>query len=304
MKNIIQFGSYQQEYDYKQPIEWIVLEKQNNKMLLVSKNILDCKPYHNTFSETNWKNCDLRRWLNSTFMNEAFSKEEQGCILDSKVVNEYIFKVQDGYSGGFIFKKPKYIEKKKQLSCIDKVFLLSIKEVYKYFKDEEERLAKGSTYALKQGLWTSKIKESNYWLRDSKDVDASSLNSNCSGYVRSYGLVNELGRNVDELGCGIRPALWVDLSLLENKVNEHDGIQEHYDDFKESNEAIIEEVKVEQVEEIVVNHELDQEAIYKQAAALFMDEKFYEAYELFYKIKGYKNAEKMLKICMNQIIGG
>ena len=53
MKNIIQFGSYQQEYDYKQPIEWIVLEKQNNKMLLVSKKILDCKPYHNTFSETN-----------------------------------------------------------------------------------------------------------------------------------------------------------------------------------------------------------------------------------------------------------
>ncbi len=87
--NYIQFGSYPQAKDGvdKTPIEWLVLVHDNNRALLISRYGLDSQPYNTEITETTWEKCTLRKWLNETFLNAAFSKEEQAKILLSNIDN-------------------------------------------------------------------------------------------------------------------------------------------------------------------------------------------------------------------------
>ena len=74
----LKFGSYYQENSTKKtPIEWIVLQKSDTKMLLISKYALDCKKFHDVFEPITWENCDLRKWLNGDFLKNAFTSIEQ-----------------------------------------------------------------------------------------------------------------------------------------------------------------------------------------------------------------------------------
>ena len=49
------------------PIEWIVLEKEGNKALLLSKYLLAAYEYDDDVDNT-WENCTCRSWLNSDFI--------------------------------------------------------------------------------------------------------------------------------------------------------------------------------------------------------------------------------------------
>lgn len=78
------FGSYEQDGDAangKEPIEWLVLARDGDKALLLSKYALDHQsfmPFYEPVTEPfTWESCSLRQWLNSTFLNAAFSAEEQ-----------------------------------------------------------------------------------------------------------------------------------------------------------------------------------------------------------------------------------
>ncbi len=46
VKDMIYYGSYPQNRGIKTPIEWIVLEKQKDKILVLSKLILESRKYH------------------------------------------------------------------------------------------------------------------------------------------------------------------------------------------------------------------------------------------------------------------
>lgn len=73
----VKFGSYPQNNgDIKEPIEWLVLEVNGNKALLISSYGLDCKEYHHEFEFITWENCDLRKWLNGEFFRRAFTVAE------------------------------------------------------------------------------------------------------------------------------------------------------------------------------------------------------------------------------------
>ena len=116
--NYVTFGEYPQTADGKDmtPIEWLVLARDGNKALLISRYALDAKRYNNSNTEK-WETCTLRTWLNGTFYNKAFSSAEQAAILTTSVDNSS----NQGYwgrSGG---------------NTQDKVFLLSYAEANKYF---------------------------------------------------------------------------------------------------------------------------------------------------------------------------
>lgn len=86
--DIIEFGSYEQDNNTsngKEPIEWLVLEKNENRIFVISKQCLDEQPYNTTYCEVTWETCTLRKWLNDNFFNNAFSKEEQRQILTTVV---------------------------------------------------------------------------------------------------------------------------------------------------------------------------------------------------------------------------
>lgn len=189
--NYVKFGNYwQSNNDTKEPIEWLVLDvEKGKKALLLSKYALDCKPYHHEKTSITWENCDLRKWLNTEFINNAFSEDEKDEILLSNITNnnnnEY-----DTYGGN---------------DTKDKVFLLSIDEVNKYFINYKERQCKPTQYAVSNNAY----KDGNgmCWWR----LRSLGSNQNNAAHVSNDGNVNYYGSNVNNVYIAVRVALWVNL---------------------------------------------------------------------------------------------
>lgn len=69
------------------PIEWIILDIQDGKALIVSKYALACLPYSNGDATATWDNSFLRQWLNQDFYDTVFTKEEKDQILSTQLDN-------------------------------------------------------------------------------------------------------------------------------------------------------------------------------------------------------------------------
>lgn len=89
--DVIEFGSYEQDKNYangKEPIEWIVLEKKSDQILVVSKYALDTLPINKEYKKvTTWKDTTIRKWLNKSFYSFAFNETEQSMIKTVKLEN-------------------------------------------------------------------------------------------------------------------------------------------------------------------------------------------------------------------------
>ena len=85
----IEFGNYPQEEDgTEKPIEWIVMKNEGNQVLLLSKYVLDAKPYNEGWEDVTWQTSDIRKWLNNEFYTTAFNKAEKAKIRTSLIKNE------------------------------------------------------------------------------------------------------------------------------------------------------------------------------------------------------------------------
>ncbi len=142
--DIVLFGTYEQDNnvsDGKENIEWLVLAKENDRVLVISDKAIDCQQYNMaTYADVTWESCSLRKWLNVTFLNNAFSTKEQTHILKTNVSAE---------------KNPKYSTDPGE-STTDKAFLLSINEINKYFSSNyNARRCILTAYAKANGAYTS-----------------------------------------------------------------------------------------------------------------------------------------------------
>lgn len=233
MKTLL-FGNYWQTNNVeKEPIEWLVLKEEEDKIYVISKLCLDFVPYSNGH-HTLWKNSLMRKWLNQTFINEAFSAEEQERIILSEVRTDpcgwYGQKEDNG--------KP----------VKDNIFLPSIMEAIRYFDSEtwhdilaeQKRIARPSNYANEKGCWSWCLKyaplefysiyedsidpNKSYWAYDSTGCDedfkedSSEQRWSTCWYLRSpgYGTViiepNGEIRSYSEKnhqGAAVRPAMWI-----------------------------------------------------------------------------------------------
>ncbi len=68
-----------------EPIKWRVLEEKDGKLFLLSEYILDYESFDVT--SNNYENSSIRKWLNETFLNDAFNETEQARILTTEVKN-------------------------------------------------------------------------------------------------------------------------------------------------------------------------------------------------------------------------
>lgn len=178
----IRFGFYEQdnnESNGKEEIDWIVLAVDGDKALIISKYALDCRPYNNTYTDITWEGCDLRTWLNGKFYEDAFGTNHQNMIISSTV------------SGGN--------------NTTDKVFLLSIHEVDRYFSSDSERLCQGTVYCYAHGAYKADNGNCWWWLR------SLAYYSHNAPYVLSSGNVNYYGYSVNYDDRAVRPALWINL---------------------------------------------------------------------------------------------
>lgn len=174
------FGSYYYQSGSKQPIEWIVLERENNKALAISKYALDCKQYHTTKTNITWESCTLREWLNNEFINNAFNSEEQAKIQTTSVL-----------TGN---------------RTNDKIFLLSVDEARKYFATDSERKCKVTSYAKSNGAYVNEDGYGVWWLRS-----LSVMGGWYAMLIGSDAHISEIGEDVDSTTYGVRPALWINL---------------------------------------------------------------------------------------------
>ena len=140
----VYFGKYLQDKDGGvQKIQWRVLDKKENSLLLLTEYGIDVKQYHEKNENITWEDCTLRRWLNGEFLNEAFSDLEKKLIQTTNVDNGAV-QCNNRYdtTGGN--------------NTEDQVFLLSYKEAYKdYFSSNEERICMPTDYAV-NWAWTNK----------------------------------------------------------------------------------------------------------------------------------------------------
>ena len=90
--SLVTFGHYEQDGNTEngpEAIQWTVLDTDGDRVFLLSKYGLDAKQYNVKYTRVTWETCSLRQWLNSTFLNSAFSaKEKQRIILTNNVNND------------------------------------------------------------------------------------------------------------------------------------------------------------------------------------------------------------------------
>lgn len=98
--DIVNMGTYEQDNDMEngtEPIEWLILDIEEDKALLLSKYILCSEQYdYSSNSGGSWERSTIYSWLNNDFMNDAFTEEEKNHILftkenDSELNVGYVF---------------------------------------------------------------------------------------------------------------------------------------------------------------------------------------------------------------------
>ncbi len=188
--DVVIFGTYEQDNNTangQEDIEWLVLAKEDGRILIISKYALDCRKYSRNYLNGTWETCSLRKWLNRNFLNKAFNAGERAMIPSVTVSAD---------------ENAKYNLTSPGNNTMDKVFLLSITEANKYYSI---RMCQGTDYVYAQGkLIKYESLGCRWWLR------SPGMDSYYAAYVNSDGSISYLGacRYVDYEG--VRPALWIE----------------------------------------------------------------------------------------------
>ena len=193
------FGSYEQWdchiderlidiYNGDEPIQWIPLDSDGTKVLLVSKYPLEYLQYNKDRIDFTWKGSSIRTWLNAAFINKAFSEDERAAILTTTV--------ETG---------PEKIDEKwpatPKETTQDRLFLLSYSELKKYLKDDKVEL--NEYVGPKSGTIFSD--DNSWWLRSSGKKTDEACFVGHGKYESGW---------LSDWRC-IRPAMWIDTSLFD-----------------------------------------------------------------------------------------
>lgn len=158
------------QYDSKD-IEWLALEKTEGRVLLISKDSI-CQDCFGLSDSNSWENCLLRQWLDENFRSTAFSENEKRLILKTAI------DIED--------ETQNTVENHRTIS--DRLFLLSVAEVEKYFSSAESRQCGYS-------WWLRSPNRKSGWHTTAPAVDS-------GGQINFYEFDEQFG---------VRPAMWISL---------------------------------------------------------------------------------------------
>ncbi len=187
----ITFGHYEQDNNQEngsEPIEWMVLYKSFDRVLLLSKYGLDGKMYNDSKTDVTWETCSLRKWLNESFYNDAFTNLEKEQII--QVVNRNDDNISFDVSGGS--------------RTEDKIFLLSKDEVENYLEKNEDRQCGGTAYAGENRIYVDEENGNSWWWLRSPGESADR-----AVIILPDGEIFLSGDEIDNDNGMVRPALWI-----------------------------------------------------------------------------------------------
>ena len=186
--DIVYFGAYEQDNDTsngKEDIEWLVLAKEKNRVLVISDKALDYQKYNSSYTSVTWETCTLRKWLNNDFINAAFTAEERAKIPTVTVSAD---------------KNPEY-DTDPGNATKDRVFLLSIVETEKYFTSGDAGIRCIPTeYAISKGA--SNSNGYTYW-----QLRSPGENRLSAAWACEFGAIGEGSYVAREYA--VRPAMWI-----------------------------------------------------------------------------------------------
>lgn len=195
----VYFGNYyQNSTTFKVPIKWRVLSVEGDDAFLLADKNLDVQKYNEEYAAVTWETCTLRKWLNGTFLDTAFTAEEQAAIKDTTVVND---------------DNPTY-NTEGGPDTTDKVYLLSIAEAsntaygfYHLFQLEssETRVVKNTLLVADKVKTDTGSEPTSWWLRSPGTI------SQCAADIHQNGDGCEFGEAVSFELC-VRPVLHLNLS--------------------------------------------------------------------------------------------
>ena len=199
-------GSEDVRYFACEPLLWRVLEVRDGIALLLSQAAVDCEPFQKDLADVSWDSCTLRSWLNGygpqqnasaadysgdgdSFLNMAFSAEEQEAILAYPVQNEnnHYFGTDSGPD------------------TVDKIFLLAESELFMHdssvihgFSPRDDvpdraRQFKPTDYAVWKGAWdaSGSVEYGNvFWItRTTGYTHSNVVYVDESGYIYNRGIL-------------------------------------------------------------------------------------------------------------------
>lgn len=168
-KRGIKFGKY----------EWRVLEVQAEFALIVTEHVVLTSAYNDSLTDVTWNDSFIRKYLNSTFLNEFLQAEKRNILTA-------MLKTPDnpecGTPGGE--------------DTLDKVFLLDLNGAKQFFTGDADRTVINEATG-EASMW--------WWLRSSGGTGV------YAAIVEGKGRVSAGGNKVNNTKGGIRPAILIKL---------------------------------------------------------------------------------------------
>lgn len=187
-----------------EPIKWKIVSRSNGKYMLISEILLDAQEFNYIDGDNNWEYSTIRKWLNNDFYNTAFDNVQKQLISETLLDNKT--------TGGInrmpqlppfnAYYDPTNKHAAQQNNTIDKIFLLSRKDIYDskfgFGNDDKAFQMSASDYSKIQGLYDSN--SVNWFLRSPCMVD--------SKYVALPNNVTGRWSAIEAKGvCGILPVI-------------------------------------------------------------------------------------------------
>ncbi len=196
----IRFGTFMQQSGGidREPVEWQVLDRQGDRLLVIRRYILLDGSHYIGRSGTwtavfymrphLWDGSDLRKNLNGEFLENVFCAAEAERIPTAALGG-------NGVSG---------LTGEAAADTEDRIFLLSVAEVETYFDSPETRACTATAYALDDLANKADGSYCDWWLRTAVG------DSTCYAFVSAHGTIDLYGEH-DGTALGVRPAMWIDL---------------------------------------------------------------------------------------------
>ena len=214
---------------------WRVLDTDGDYALLLHETVIIDHPYHRYADRAvTWASSSVRTWLNGEFF-DTFSATTRVRIRDTYVINNdspWTFRT---WTPG-VYLGPTW----GGANTTDRIFLLSIDEVLRYFGDSgmvergrnHDNREAGLGFSPEHGIGLSEIHDGYsdsriardssdrvawWWLRSPGIEPRSSSDFPSSAVIDEYGRISIVGRAVNQSSLGgirggLRPAMWVKFS--------------------------------------------------------------------------------------------